>query len=144
MKFDVDMFLRKVAGAMAKPKPADVVAVELCRRMIDEDVIEDCEENYGKRTLEALGATSVYHILYVLQDYLGVPYTNIAIIDALCNTTLMGDGHCPHCGGRLEFSHREHEIIEVATYDHEAVTETVNYYVCQTCGRTIQTLDEYD
>lgn len=142
MKFDIDYNLRTVVRAMAEPKPVEKVAVELCRRMIDEGIIEDCESNYGVKAIEAFGEKSLYHVIYVLLDYLGVTHISCEVYDAFRNARLMGEGNCPHCGGKLEFDYREHEVVERGNYDHEDVTEAVNYYVCQTCGKTHKTYEE--
>lgn len=75
MRFKIDKNLITVADAMRNRKPAETVAVELCRHLIAAGWFDDAPINYGALLVEVTGPIYVADACSLLSEYLGVRIT---------------------------------------------------------------------
>lgn len=143
MRFFIDKNLETIVDAMATPKDAETVAVELCERLIDAKMVEDDAENWCLTVIEAAGPCPVSKVCDILRDYLGTEKIISAVFDAFCALKFKGDGDCPNCGGDLKlYDALGHELND-GTYDvpnSYVIDEYV--YECPNCGEIIKTDEE--
>lgn len=142
MRFKIDKNLNIVAAAKVAPVDLETVAVELCARFIEAEMIDDDHENWGKIILGPIGPQRVIDVFAILADYLyndkdhSVPAD---VFRAFCALTIIGDGDCPYCGGDLKFEGTEgHELNDGDYYTPN--TYEIDYYIyhCAVCGETIK------
>lgn len=144
MRFKIDENLKRVAAA--KAANPETVAVELCAALIDAGMIEDDPENWGESVLRATGPQYVPDVCAVLAEYLYNDETHFIPVDvfaAFCSFTVMGDGDCPHCGGKLKFIETEgHELKDGDYYTPNSYIVDNYVYRCVECGETIKIPNE--
>lgn len=124
---------------MATPKDPEIVAKELCAKMIDAGMWMDNPYNYGVTIMDATETKPVIRLLDVLFAYLGVNHISSDVNDAFCAITIMGDGDCPECGGDLEYIETEgHELNDGDRWTPNSWIIDNYIYRCRECGETVK------
>lgn len=138
MRFRNDFYLKRVAAAKAVPASSDIVAVELCNRLIEAGMIEDDED--GMPLARAIGQCLSHEVVAVLAAYLygdascSVPSD---VFDAFCSLVTMGEGDCPFCGGDLRFVDTEgHDTNDGDYWTPSGYVIDYCVYECTLCGET--------
>lgn len=144
MRFKIDENLNRVAAA--KAAEPETVAAELCARFVDACMVEDSTDNWGESILTAIGPQYVSDVCAVLAGYLyGDESRSIPadVFDAFCALIIVGDGDCPHCGGKSEFVETEGHELNDGNYDIPNSYIIDNYvYRCAECGKIFKTTNE--
>ena len=108
MKFKLDNYFLAFCGSMDCGKPCDLVSRELADRFVKEGMLTDSPyQEYGLDFDEAIGPVTYHEICAVLMDYFDVPEIPDEAYDSLMSSTIMGDGDCPVCGGKLYLDHED-------------------------------------
>lgn len=140
MQFKIDNNLIQVVAGMAEPKDQKVVTRELCQRFVDAGLLKpDDPDNYGEPAIRVIGPEHAVEIHQILADYLGVANIETKVYDAFCHLSLLGDGDCPVCGGRLKFVETEgHELRDGDYYCPPSYVIDKYVYKCQVCGEIVK------
>lgn len=142
MRFKIDENLNVVAAAKVAPVDPETVAVKLCARFIDAGMIEDTPDYFGETVSDAMGMLLVRDVRAILSGYLyGDSSRSIHcdIFEAFCRLIIMGDGNCPHCGGKLKYIETIGHELKDGDYDTPNSYIVDHYiYQCPVCGETIK------
>lgn len=146
MRFKIDENLKRVAAEKAAPCAPEVVAKELCRKMVEAGLIEDENEHWGECVLIATGPRYVSDVCAVLAEYLyGDECRSIPadVFDSFCGLIVLGDGDCPYCGGELKFIETEgHELKDGDYFTPNSYIVDNYVYRCVECGEIIKKTKE--
>lgn len=139
MRFKVDDNLRVVAEGKATPVPVETVAVELCGKLVEAEMLEDDPLNFGLSVLEATGPRYVADVCKVLCGYLERETISADIWKAFCGLTVFGDGECPKCGGEMVSLYAD--VREIPAWRNEFPPEyktESETFRCEVCGELIR------
>ena len=144
MKFKIDANLVKVASAAgAGATDYRLFARLLCEKLVQFGVIEDTPDNYGVETINVIGEASLYDVVGILHHYLGDIEMTVDTFLSFCCLIIMGDGDCPHCGGKLRFIETEgHELNDGDYYTPNSYVIDKYVYKCTVCEETIKSEKE--
>ena len=141
MRFKIDKNLERVAAEIIGPADLSFVAENLCKRFVESGMIEDENEHWGESVLAAMGPQYVKDVCNILAVFLYGESRSIPadVFAAFCRLIIVGDGDCPHCGGRLNYIETEgHELNDGDYYTPNSYVIDNYIYRCADCGKTIK------